>query len=102
MAHNYDYSIYEDQCIPNLSQISSSVPLFTDPAVYHLTSYGVSPNFTNNGKSYRVVSINSIKKITAKKMCLIVEICVCVSKRMAMCKIDSMESRHKVFTYSIQ
>jgi len=50
MAHNYDYSPYEDQCIPNLSQISSTVPLFTDPAVYHLTSYGVSPNYSSNGK----------------------------------------------------
>jgi hypothetical protein len=69
MAHNYDYSLYEDQCIPNLSQISSSaVPLFTDPAVYHLTSYGVSPNFTNNGKSFRVVSNNSIKEMKVKNL----------------------------------
>ena len=53
MAHNYDYNPYEDHCIPNVTQIPSSVPLFTDPSVYHLTSYGVSPNFAaNNGKTF--------------------------------------------------
>ena len=52
MAHNYEYISYEEQCISNVTQITSSVPLFTDPSVYHLTSYGVSSNFaTNNGKT---------------------------------------------------
>lgn len=52
MSHNYEYIPYEEQCITNIPQIPSSVPLFTDPSLYHLTSYGVSQNFvTNNGKS---------------------------------------------------